>query len=226
MQIAVALVLLIPLIIYITGYLDFNIINGMDIGLNLLIIISFLVTFFYLNFKMTGIMMENKLNDVIKRIYKVQLIILVSRVCALTFEIIIALYVLPHTFQEQINLINMKKEIVLAILFLGSVLFILITEGLPIMYSLRSTVIHALNHKSLFSEINQSIFTDHSSDLDQSLVDRFQDEDEPDAPSYKEINLRDFTELIDEKMDKDDSIWICKKGLYKGKHFLIRISKH
>jgi hypothetical protein len=71
----------------------------MDIGLNLIIIVSFLVTFFYLSFKMTGIMMENKLNEVIKRIYKVQLIILVSRAFTLVIEIILALYVLPNSFQ-------------------------------------------------------------------------------------------------------------------------------
>lgn len=52
-----AVVLLIPMIIYDVDELGFAVLNGIDIGLNLLIIISFLVTFFYLNFKMTGIMM-------------------------------------------------------------------------------------------------------------------------------------------------------------------------
>lgn len=85
MQIIVALFVLIPLIIFDIDDLGYSVINALDISLNLIIIISFLVTFFYLNFKMTGIMMENKLNEVIKRIYKVQLIILVSRVIALVF---------------------------------------------------------------------------------------------------------------------------------------------
>lgn len=38
----------------------------------------------------------------------------------------------------------------LGLVFVGSVLFVLLTEGLPIMYSLRSTVVQALNHKSEF----------------------------------------------------------------------------
>jgi hypothetical protein len=85
LQIGVAVVLLIPMIIYDFDELGYAVLNGIDIGLNLLIIISFLVTFFYLNFKMTGIMMEDHLNGVIRRIYKVQLIILMSRAITLAF---------------------------------------------------------------------------------------------------------------------------------------------
>jgi hypothetical protein len=130
--------------------LGFSVINAMDIGLNIIIIVSFLVAFFYLSFKMTGIMMEGKLNDVIKRIYKVQLIILVSRAFTLTVEIILALYVLPSSFQEWVNNASqsVEYEIVLALLFVGTVIFLLMTEGLPIMYSLRSSVIEAMNHRS------------------------------------------------------------------------------
>jgi hypothetical protein len=57
MQVLVALILLIPLIVYDVDELGYSIVNGMDIGLNLLIIIAFLATFFYLSFKMSGIMM-------------------------------------------------------------------------------------------------------------------------------------------------------------------------
>lgn len=110
MQFLVGLILLIPLIIYDVDELGFNVINAMDIGLNLIIILSFLVTFFYLSFKMTGIMMESKLNEVIKRIYKVQLIILVSRAFTLTIDIILALYVLPNTFQAEVKIISDSLE--------------------------------------------------------------------------------------------------------------------
>jgi hypothetical protein len=139
------------MIIFDVDELGYEVINSVGIVLNLLIIISFLITFFYLNFKMTGIMMESRLNAVIRRIYKVQLIILISRVTSLAFEIIIALYVLPSTFQEKIDeqmVAGLSHEVMLGVVFVGSVLFVLITEGLPIMYSLRSTVVHALNHKS------------------------------------------------------------------------------
>lgn len=57
MQIIVMLVLLIPLIVYDVDDLGYAIINAMDIGLTLIIILLFLGVFFYLNFRMTGIMM-------------------------------------------------------------------------------------------------------------------------------------------------------------------------
>lgn len=130
LQIGVGLVLLLPMIIFDVGELGFEVVNAVNIGFNLLIIISFLFTFFYLNFKMTGIMMDNRLNGVIKRIYKVHLIILISRVTAITFEVIIAIYVLPKTFQEQLDEIvaqGLSHEVMLGLVFVGTVLFVLIT---------------------------------------------------------------------------------------------------
>jgi hypothetical protein len=62
MQLLVALFLLVPLVVYDIDELGFGVMNAMDIGLSLLIIVFFLVTFFYLSFKMTGIMMEGKLH--------------------------------------------------------------------------------------------------------------------------------------------------------------------
>lgn len=85
------------MIVFDTGLLGYNIINGIGLGLNLLVLLCFLSTFFYLNFKMTGVMMEARLNEVIKRVYKVQLIILVSRAFMITFELMIALFV-PGSF--------------------------------------------------------------------------------------------------------------------------------
>ena len=57
MQIIAAIVLLIPLIIFDINEISYNVLNALGMGLNLLVVISFLTTFFYLNFKMTGIMM-------------------------------------------------------------------------------------------------------------------------------------------------------------------------
>ena len=84
LQIFTFFVLVILLVVHDLGYLGYNILNGITLGMNMIIVISFLITFFYLNFKMTGIMMEKRLNEVIKRIYKVQLIILVSRAISMT----------------------------------------------------------------------------------------------------------------------------------------------
>ena len=139
------------MVLFVVDEVGYWVVNWVDMGLNLLTMISFLVTFFYLNFKMTGIMMEGQLNAVIKRIYKLQLIILISRALSLCFQILLSLYVLPRTFQQQIDervAAGLGHEVMLGLVFVGSVLFLLITEGLPIMYSLRSTVVHALNHKS------------------------------------------------------------------------------
>lgn len=62
MQLLVAFILIIPLVVFDVDELGYNILNAISIGLNVIIVIIFLITFFYLNFKMTGIMMENKLN--------------------------------------------------------------------------------------------------------------------------------------------------------------------
>ena len=52
-----AMSLLILLVIFDINELGYGVLNGIGLGLNLLVVISFLITFFYLNFKMTGIMM-------------------------------------------------------------------------------------------------------------------------------------------------------------------------
>ena len=57
MQIVTAMSLLILLVIFDMNELGYGVLNGIGLGLNLLVVISFLITFFYLNFKMTGIMM-------------------------------------------------------------------------------------------------------------------------------------------------------------------------
>lgn len=57
LQIMVCLVMVIPLLVFDVNELDYNILNGIAIGLNSFIVVAFLLTFFYLNFKMTGIMM-------------------------------------------------------------------------------------------------------------------------------------------------------------------------
>lgn len=85
MQIITAITLLIPLIIFDINAVAYNVLNVIGLGLNALVVMLFLVTFFYLNFKMTGIMMEPRMNEVIKRVYKLQLIILVSRAFMITF---------------------------------------------------------------------------------------------------------------------------------------------
>jgi len=94
-QLLVLLALGIPLVLYdleleLIGY---GVLNGIGIALNGLILVGFLVSFLYLNFKMTGIMMEGNLNSTIRRLYKVLLIILISRLLMVAFEALVAVYV-------------------------------------------------------------------------------------------------------------------------------------
>ena len=100
---------------------------------------------------------------------------------------------------------------------MGSVLYLLMTEGLPIMYSLRSSVIEAMNHKSeLVSAQKESIFTDNSSDLEESMIDRSQQEfkESEAALIYQDIRLKSFSNLKDFRSTKEESIWNLKQGEY------------
>jgi hypothetical protein len=158
--------MLIPLLILDLTDMSYSLLNGIALGLNLLVMLVFLATFFYFNFKMTGVLVEERLNDVIKRVYKVQLIILVSRLVVIGFELLVQIYV-QSSFKELINNWGSKieYEIVLALVFIGSILFQLFTEGIPVMYSLRGNVVQSLNYRPSTFEYKESIFTSHTSDL-------------------------------------------------------------
>jgi hypothetical protein len=98
---------------------------------------------------MTGIMMETKLNESIKRIYKVLLIILVSRVISITFQIFVEILVGNSTFRDFLLSVGSGPyEVILGMTFVFSIFFILLSEGLPIMYNLRSAVVEAINFKN------------------------------------------------------------------------------
>ena len=85
------------------------------------------------------------------------------------------------------------------------------------MYSLRSSVIEAMNHKSeLVSAQKESIFTDNSSDLEESMIDRSQQEfkESEAALIYQDIRLKSFSNLKDFRSTKEESIWNLKQGEY------------
>ena len=162
----VSLIIIIPLIILDVTDLAYNVLNGIGLGLNLIVMLCFLGTFFYFNFKMTGILVEERLNEVIKRVYKVQLIILSSRIVMIVFQLMVTLYV-NNSFQDTIEELSktVAYEVVLALVFIGSIVFQLFTEGIPVMYSLRSNVLQSMNFKPNPFEYKESIFTSHTSDL-------------------------------------------------------------
>lgn len=220
LQILTALGLLIPLGIFNVNQLDYNVLDSLAIGMNSLIIGCFLATFFYLNFKMTGVLMEPTLNAVIRRIYKLQLIILVSRAFAIAFEAIVATNV-RDSFRNYIESISqdVEYEIVLGLLFVGTVLLILMAEGVPIMYSLRAAVVEALNFEVRLHQHKESLFTEQSSDLQESMVGEREEES-------KEMRLGSFREVREAQADREEAIWLSKRGSLEGRDYFIRITKH
>lgn len=200
--------------------LDYNVLDSLAIGMNSLIIGCFLATFFYLNFKMTGVLMEPTLNAVIRRIYKLQLIILVSRAFAIAFEAIVATNV-RDSFRNYIESISqdVEYEIVLGLLFVGTVLLILMAEGVPIMYSLRAAVVEALNFEVRLHHHKESLFTEQSSDLQESMVGEREEES-------KEMRLGSFREVREAQADREEAIWLSKRGSLEGRDYFIRITKH
>lgn len=200
--------------------LDYNVLDSLAIGMNSLIIGCFLATFFYLNFKMTGVLMEPTLNAVIRRIYKLQLIILVSRAFAIAFEAIVATNV-RDSFRNYIESISqdVEYEIVLGLLFVGTVLLILMAEGVPIMYSLRAAVVEALNFEVRLHQHKESLFTEQSSDLQESMVGEREEES-------KEMRLGSFREVREAQADREEAIWLSKRGSLEGRDYFIRITKH
>lgn len=112
--------------------------------------------------------------------------------------------------------------------FILSIIFMLLTEGLPIMYSLRNNVVQCLNYRPTTYEHKESIFTSYDSDLDDSLLDKkINSSGHPDYDTLEELKLKRFKKLSDIPSDKDEeSIWIIKKGTLESRDYIIRISKH
>ena len=75
---------LIPLVVFDCKLINYELLNLISTFFNFLAILVFLASFFFLNFKMTGLMVEAKLSNVIKKIYKVLVIILISRILMVT----------------------------------------------------------------------------------------------------------------------------------------------
>lgn len=80
---------LILLLLFDLNVIDFEFVTLFGLAINLLSISFFLVSFFYMNFLMTGILLPTATNEKIKRIYKVWLVILLSRFLMAAFEIVI-----------------------------------------------------------------------------------------------------------------------------------------
>ena len=81
--------LMIPLLIFNLGIFNYDILNAFMSALNCMTVAAFLAAFFFMNFKMTGIMLDKKTSDIIKKVYKLLLIILLSRIIMASIEILV-----------------------------------------------------------------------------------------------------------------------------------------
>ncbi len=98
MVVVATLTFFIPLIIFDFKLINYEALNAFAAGFNAFVIILFLASFFYLNFKMTGVLVESRLNHVIKKLYKVLVIILISRIFMLSLEITMAFKIHDGSF--------------------------------------------------------------------------------------------------------------------------------
>lgn len=92
------LAFLVPLVIFDCKIITYELLNLISTIFNSIAILIFLASFFFLNFKMTGLMVENKLNFLIKKIYKVLVIILVSRIIMMAVELVIVFKIHDGSF--------------------------------------------------------------------------------------------------------------------------------
>lgn len=88
LQIAILPAFFVPLLLFNINILHFSLIIMMLIILNSLSLLLFISVFLYLNFKMTGVLLDSYLEEAIKRIYKVGLIIGASRIVMVAVEIV------------------------------------------------------------------------------------------------------------------------------------------
>ena len=83
--------IMIPLIVFNIGIINYELVNDLLMSLNCLSVLTFLVSFFFMNFKMTGLLIEKRSSELIKKVYKLLLMILVSRMIMAALEIIVSI---------------------------------------------------------------------------------------------------------------------------------------
>lgn len=91
---------------------------------------------------MTGIFLSEETRGLMNRLYKLVIVLVFSRFFVVTiFDFVVETFISDDSFSGFINLIEEKKNqyIIQCLIFIAYLLYILITEGLPIIYSLRSS---------------------------------------------------------------------------------------
>lgn len=97
--------------------------------MNILSVIVFIAAFFFMNFKMTGLMMERRSSDIIKKVYALLLALLVSRLIMSVGEVWVQVNLTNGSFEDFISFIeeNQNQYVVLGFCFLAYLLLILLT---------------------------------------------------------------------------------------------------
>lgn len=121
--------IMIPLVIFNIGIINYELVNDLLMSLNCLSVLAFLVSFFFMNFKMTGLLIEKRSSELIKKVYKLLLMILVSRMIMGALEILVSIEIKSGNFEDFIEIIeqNQGKYVTLALCFILYMLMMLIT---------------------------------------------------------------------------------------------------
>lgn len=138
--------ILVPLLLFNVGMITSHTLAYFTMTLNCLSVIVFIAVFFFMNFKMTGIMLDRHSSELIKKVYALLLTVLISRVVMSTAEIYAKLMIKKGSFEDWISIMeeNRGKYIVLGLCFILYLIIIMLTEGLPLIMSLRDSVVSAM----------------------------------------------------------------------------------
>ena len=160
-QLVTFLTLMIPLLIFNVNGITYETLNVFICGLNCFSVIAFIAGFFFMNFKMTGIMMNRRSSEIVKKVYTLLLVTLLSRTIMAAVEIWIEINLKNGSFSDFISILeqNQDKFVVLGFCFILYLLIILLTEGLPLMLSLRETLIMAMTEANTSLRTSSSIIT-------------------------------------------------------------------
>ena len=231
-QILTFLCLMIPLLIFNVGVIRYETLNAFMSALNCLSVVAFIAGFFFMNFRMTGIMMNRQSSEIIKKVYTLLLVILLSRVLMSALEIWIEINIKNGTFEDFISIIEKTQDkfVVLAACFILYILIILLTEGLPLMLSLRESLIMAFTDRGARQPNISSIITDDSL-RDELLINSEVEEEAPQEQpnSRKKSDSQIFNSVesikdldIVEKLKSGDDYCIYKaKNKENGAYVLV-----
>lgn len=163
-QIIAFLSLAIPIILLnFSSFFGYSQLNIFNTSANCLCVVVFIFAFFFMNFKMTGLMMDRRSSAIIKRVYALSLLLLFSRLTMSVLEVWVQINTENGSFQKYINVIlkNQNQFVVLALCFIGYLVLLLFSEWLALMVSVRESIIVALSEtvKSRSAILEESLLS-------------------------------------------------------------------